>query len=48
MAEMEGPQPVFRTEPLTRETWPDLEQLFDLPGGSIVRGCWCMFCRWPR
>ena len=23
----------------------DLEELFGLPGGSIVRGCWCMFYR---
>jgi len=23
----------------------DLEGLFDLPGGSIVRGCWCMYNR---
>ncbi len=45
MAETEGQPPVFRTQPLTLETWPDLEQLFDLPGGSIVRGCWCMFYR---
>jgi GNAT superfamily N-acetyltransferase len=26
-------------------TWPDLELLFGLPGGSIVRGCWCMHYR---
>jgi GNAT superfamily N-acetyltransferase len=36
-------EPHFR--PLTAETWPDLEQLFGLPGGSIVRGCWCMHYR---
>src|SRR5215510_9700542 len=35
----------FRTRPLTAATWPDLEQLFGLPGGSIVRGCWCMYYR---
>jgi GNAT superfamily N-acetyltransferase len=35
----------FRARPLTPATWPDLEQLFSLPGGSIVRGCWCMFYR---
>jgi GNAT superfamily N-acetyltransferase len=47
MADTAGqhPQPVFRAQPLTLDTWPDLEQLFDLPGGSIVRGCWCMFYR---
>jgi GNAT superfamily N-acetyltransferase len=38
-------QPVFRAQPLTAGTWPHLEQLFGLPGGSIVRGCWCMFYR---
>ena len=35
----------FAARPLTRETWADLEELFALPGGSIVRGCWCMFYR---
>jgi hypothetical protein len=30
---------------LTPATWPDLEELFGLPGGSIVRGCWCMYYR---
>ncbi len=35
----------FVTAPLTPQTWPDLETLFGLPGGSIVRGCWCMFYR---
>jgi GNAT superfamily N-acetyltransferase len=35
----------FRAQPLTPATWPDLEQLFSLPGGSVVRGCWCMYYR---
>src|SRR5262245_26202040 len=35
----------FSTRPLTLQTWSDLERLFDLPGGSMVRGCWCMFYR---
>lgn len=35
----------FETRPLTPLTWSDLEALFALPGGSIVRGCWCMFYR---
>jgi len=35
----------FEARPLTPETWGDLEALFDLPGGSIVRGCWCMYYR---
>jgi GNAT superfamily N-acetyltransferase len=36
---------VFESQPLTPETWADLEALFDLPGGSMVRGCWCMYYR---
>lgn len=35
----------FSTRPLTPDAWADLEALFALPGGSIVRGCWCMFYR---
>ncbi|TDE11894.1 GNAT family N-acetyltransferase [Jiangella asiatica] len=35
----------FQTRPLTADTWADLEALFDLRGGSIVRGCWCMYYR---
>lgn len=35
----------FSTRPLTSETWTDLEELFGLPGGSIVRSCWCMAYR---
>lgn len=35
----------FEARPLTPETWADLEALFALPGGSIVRGCWCMYYR---
>lgn len=35
----------FEALPLTPETWSDLETLFGLPGGSIVRGCWCMYYR---
>lgn len=37
----------FSVRPLEGETWPDLERLFSLPGGSIVRGCWCMYHRRP-
>ena len=37
----------FEARPLTPETWSDLEELFALPGGSIVRGCWCMYYRRP-
>ena len=35
----------FDARPLTPDTWPDLEELFGRPGGSIVRGCWCMYYR---
>jgi GNAT superfamily N-acetyltransferase len=35
----------FTARPLSPQTWPDLVQLFGLPGGSIVRGCWCMYFR---
>jgi GNAT superfamily N-acetyltransferase len=40
-----GGQGAFQARPLTPATWPDLEHLFGLPGGSIVRGCWCMHYR---
>jgi GNAT superfamily N-acetyltransferase len=40
-----GEPAAFTTRPLTPMTWPDLELLFGLPGGSIVRGCWCMHYR---
>jgi len=35
----------FSVRPLTPQTWADLEYLFSLRGGSIVRGCWCMAYR---
>ena len=35
----------FHARPLTPDTWADLEKVFSLPGGSIVRGCWCMYFR---
>jgi GNAT superfamily N-acetyltransferase len=35
----------FEARPLTPARWGDLEDLFALPGGSIVRGCWCMYYR---
>jgi GNAT superfamily N-acetyltransferase len=35
----------FEARPLTPQTWGDLVVLFELPGGSIVRGCWCMYYR---
>jgi GNAT superfamily N-acetyltransferase len=40
-----APPGEFTVRPLTPENWADLEYLFGLPGGSIVRGCWCMFYR---
>jgi GNAT superfamily N-acetyltransferase len=36
---------MFETRRLTAATWADLEALFGLPGGSIVRGCWCTYYR---
>lgn len=35
----------FEARPLTPKTWAGLEELFGRPGGSIVRGCWCMYYR---
>jgi GNAT superfamily N-acetyltransferase len=35
----------FEARPLTPASWADLEALFGLPGGSIARGCWCMYYR---
>jgi GNAT superfamily N-acetyltransferase len=42
---MSQPEVKFEARPLTPATWPDFEELFGLPGGSIVRGCWCMYFR---
>jgi GNAT superfamily N-acetyltransferase len=39
------PSAPLEIRPLTPERWPDLEKLFNAPGGSQVRGCWCMFYR---
>jgi GNAT superfamily N-acetyltransferase len=40
------PEPgTFLARPLVPARWADLEELFGLPGGSIVRGCWCMYYR---
>lgn len=44
-ASEQGASGDFTTRPLTPENWADLDYLFGLPGGSIVRGCWCMFYR---
>jgi GNAT superfamily N-acetyltransferase len=35
----------LRIEPLTPERWDDLVELFQRPGASIARGCYCMFYR---
>jgi len=35
----------FDVRPLTPSRWKDLVELFGRPGGSIVRGCWCMHYR---
>jgi len=36
---------MFEVRPLTDQTWTDLEELFGQRGGSIVRGCWCIYYR---
>ena len=38
-------KPLLDIQPLTRARWKDLEKLFNGPGGSQVRGCWCMYYR---
>jgi GNAT superfamily N-acetyltransferase len=35
----------LEVRPLTKDRWGDLVELFGRPGGSIVRGCWCMYYR---
>ncbi len=32
-------------QPLTPQRWNDVVTLFERPGCSIARGCWCMFYR---
>ncbi len=40
-----GPAPKIDIEPLTPARWHDLVELFDRPGASIARGCYCMAYR---
>jgi GNAT superfamily N-acetyltransferase len=35
----------LEVRPLTKGRWKDLVELFNRPGGSIARGCWCMYYR---
>lgn len=35
----------LEVHPLRKGRWNDLVELFNRPGGSIVRGCWCMYYR---
>ena len=37
--------PRIDVRPLTRERWADLVELFERPGASIARGCYCMYYR---
>jgi GNAT superfamily N-acetyltransferase len=37
--------PTLDVAPLTPDRWEDLVELFERPGASIARGCWCMFYR---
>ena len=40
-----GPTMKIDVRPLTKDRWQDLVELFNRPGASIVRGCWCMYYR---
>lgn len=40
--------PAFQARPLTAQTWPDLEELFEVRGGAVVRDCYCMWFRRER
>ncbi len=40
------PQNKFSFQPVTPETWPDLQTLFSEHG--VQNGCWCMYWREPR
>ncbi len=33
----------LQVKPLTRDRFDDLVELFERPGASIARGCYCMF-----
>jgi len=35
----------LRIEPLTADCWDDLVELFERPGASVARGCYCMYYR---
>ena len=35
----------LRIEPLTADRWDDLVELFERPGASIARDCYCMYYR---
>ena len=37
--------PRIDVRPLTRDRWADLVDLFERPGASIARGCYCMYYR---
>ena len=37
--------PSLRIRPLTPARWPDLVSLFQRPGLSVARGCYCMYYR---
>ena len=45
MPKRTGGGSTFSVQPLTERNFKDLEDLFGQPGGSIVRGCWCMHYR---
>ncbi len=35
----------LEVRPLTKARWKDVVELFNRPGASIPRGCWCMYYR---
>lgn len=40
-----GRKAQLEVRPLSKETWPDLVELWSRPGASMGRGCWCMYYR---
>ena len=40
-----GKKAQLDVKPLSKQTWPDLVDLWSRPGASMGRGCWCMYYR---
>ena len=45
MARARSPVAELSIRPLTPARWPDLVSLFERPGLSVARGCYCMYYR---